>query len=241
MLPIAQALQAPHSSDPNSLKVEAAEQRAVDHARFFGQPALHQWRRDQLVVIAACGEEFQRHIKKTVSGTAGAIGLRDLAGQLGLHAGSLYAHIENKQCLLFELIEGAVSDLLTATKRRMRGARTHRDRLHRFVHACVAFNLAEKHRLLLVTREFVNLTDEQQQEINRLKSRHVALLRAIIAAECGENGCISDRTGLITEAVIGMLYGQSLWQSTQVPEQKLTDALTRFVVGIVTCGKDYPL
>jgi hypothetical protein len=66
----------------------------------------------------------------------------------------------------------------------------------------------------------------------------VALLRAIIAAECGENGCISDRTGLITEAVIGMLYGQSLWQSTQVPEQKLTDALTRFVVGIVTCGKD---
>ncbi|MBV7547349.1 TetR/AcrR family transcriptional regulator [Pseudomonas sp. PDM26] len=170
-----------------------------------------------------------------------AIGLRDLASQLGLHAGSLYNHIENKQCLLFELIEGAVSDLLTDTKRRMRGARTHRDRLQRFVHAFVVFNLAEKHRLLLVTREFVNLSDEQQQEINQLKSSYAALLKAIVSAECGETGCISDRTGLITEAVIGMLYGQSLWQSIEVPEQKLTDALTHFVLGIITCGKDSAL
>ncbi|MNP33277.1 hypothetical protein D3C76_1265070 [compost metagenome] len=142
---------------------------------------------------------------------------------------------------MFELIEGAVSDLLADTKRRMRGARTHRDRLQRFVHAFVVFNLAEKHRLLLVTREFVNLTDEQQQEINQLKSSYAALLKAIISAECGETGCISDRTGLITEAVIGMLYGQSLWQSIEVPEQKLTDALTHFVLGIITCGKDSAL
>jgi AcrR family transcriptional regulator len=170
-----------------------------------------------------------------------AIGLRDLAGRMGLHAGSLYNHIENKQCLLFELIEGSVSDLLADTKRRMRGARTHRDRLQRFVHAFVAFHLAEKHRLLLVTREFVNLSHEQQQEINQLKSNYAALLQAIISAECGETGCISDRTGLITEAVIGMLYGQSLWQSIEVPEQKLTDALTHFVLGIITCGKDSAL
>ncbi|TNB81466.1 TetR/AcrR family transcriptional regulator [Pseudomonas sp. Fig-3] len=172
-----------------------------------------------------------------------AIGLRDLASQLGLHAGSLYNHIENKQCLLFELIEGAVSDLLADTKRRMRGARTHRDRLQRFVHAFVVFNLAEKHRLLLVTREFVNLTDEQQREINQLKSNYAALLSTIISAECDETGrnAISDRTGLITEAVIGMLYGQSLWQRMDVPEQKLTDILTHFVLGIITSGKDSAL
>ena len=68
------------------------------------------------------------------------IGLRDLAGQLGLQAGSLYNHIENKQSLLFELIEGAVSDLLAGTRRSMRGARTHRERLRRFVHATSAMS-----------------------------------------------------------------------------------------------------
>ncbi|UZE25773.1 TetR/AcrR family transcriptional regulator [Pseudomonas sp. B21-056] len=167
-----------------------------------------------------------------------AIGLRDLAGPLGLHAGSLYNHIENKQCLLFELIEGAVSDLLADTKRRMRGARTHRDRLQRFVHAFVVFNLAERRRLLLVTRESVNLTDEQQQAINRLRSNHADLLKAIICAECGETDCIGERTDMITEVVIGMLYGQSLWQSIEVPEQKLLDVLTHSALGIISSGKD---
>lgn len=167
-----------------------------------------------------------------------AIGLRDLASELGLHAGSLYNHIENKQCLLFELIEGALSDLLADTKRRMRGARSHQDRLHRFVHAFVAFNLAEKNRLLLVTREFINLTTEQKHEINQLKASYAMLLSSIIAAEYGDTGHNNERTGVITEAVIGMLYGQLLWPSRELSEQRLTDTLTRFVTGIITCGKD---
>ncbi|MCS5516724.1 TetR/AcrR family transcriptional regulator [Pseudomonas qingdaonensis] len=53
-----------------------------------------------------------------------AIGLRDLASHLGLRAGSLYHHIENKQCLLFELIESTLADLVFDTKRCMKGART---------------------------------------------------------------------------------------------------------------------
>jgi AcrR family transcriptional regulator len=166
-----------------------------------------------------------------------AIGLRDLTRQLGLHAGSLYAHFESKQSLLYELIEGALSDLLADTRLRLRGARNPRERLQRFVHAFVAFNLAEKHRLQLVTREFVNLTQEQQQEIGQLKLSHAALLNTIIATESGEQGHISPRTALMTEAVIGMLYGQCQWTQVDENEQRLTDTLTRFVIGIVACDR----
>lgn len=170
-----------------------------------------------------------------------AIGLRDLAGQLGLQAGSLYSHIESKQSLLFELIEGALSDLLAGTRRSMRGARTHRERLRRFVHAFVVFNRAEKHRLILVTREFVNLSVEQQQEVKQLQRNYATLLDTIVSVESGEAGSISARTRLITEAVIGMLYGQSLWHSIDIPEQRLTDALTRFALGIIGCSSDSAL
>jgi AcrR family transcriptional regulator len=45
-----------------------------------------------------------------------AIGLRDLAVQLGVHPGSMYNHIENKRCLLFELMESVLSDLLLETQ-----------------------------------------------------------------------------------------------------------------------------
>lgn len=53
-----------------------------------------------------------------------AIGLRDLASHLGLHAGSLYHHIESKQGLLFELIESSLTDLLYETRQCVKGART---------------------------------------------------------------------------------------------------------------------
>jgi AcrR family transcriptional regulator len=166
-----------------------------------------------------------------------AIGLRDLAGYLGLHAGSLYHHIENKQCLLFELIESALSDLLTDTKRRMKGARTPSERLRRFVQAFVVFNLNEKHRLVLVTREFVNLDEEHKHRVNQLKSAYASVLSAIIATEYGEKGRLDEQNCLITNAVIGMLYGQSQWNDVEVTEQRLTEALTNFVMGIIASGK----
>jgi AcrR family transcriptional regulator len=166
-----------------------------------------------------------------------AIGLRDLAGYLGLHAGSLYHHIENKQGLLFELIESALSDLLIDTKRRMKGARTPSERLRRFVQAFVAFNLNAKHRLVLVTREFVNLNEEHQHQANQLKSAHASLLSAIIATVYGEKDRFDDQNGLITNAVIGKLYGQSQWNNVEVTEQRLAEALTNFAMCIIASGR----
>lgn len=165
-----------------------------------------------------------------------AIGLRDLAGHLGLHAGSLYNHIENKQCLLFELIESALSDLLLDTKRRMRGAKMPRERLRRFVQTFVAFNLRDPQRLVLVTREFVNLDAEHKHQANTLKNAYWTLLKGIIADEYKAQGKPEDEIGLITNAVIGMLYGQSQWNDVQITEQYLSEVLTSCVLRIIAHG-----
>lgn len=166
-----------------------------------------------------------------------AIGLRDLAGHLGLHAGSLYHHIENKQCLLFELIESALADLLLDTRRRMKGARTADDRVRRFVQAFVSFSLTEKHRLQLVIREFVNLSEEQQQQINALKDSYASILSSIIATECAQKVRQESQVGLMTHAVIGMLYGHAQWHEVEVSEQRLAQALISFVMGILESAK----
>lgn len=150
----------------------------------------------------------------------------DLASHMGLHAGTLYHHIENKQCLLFELIESALSVLLVVTKRRMKGARTPSERIRRFVQAFVAFNLREKHRLVLVNREFVNLDEEHKYQPNQLKKGYSSLLSAIIAEEYGHTGKIDDEVCLFTNAVIGMLYGQSQWDNVEITEQRLSEVLT---------------
>jgi AcrR family transcriptional regulator len=138
---------------------------------------------------------------------------------------------------LFELIESALSDLLIDTKRRMKGARTPSERLRRFVQAFVAFNLNAKHRLVLVTREFVNLNEEHQHQVNQLKSAYASVLSAIIATEYGEKGQLDEQNCLITNAVIGMLYGQSQWHNVELTEQRLTETLTNFVLCIIASGK----
>lgn len=169
-----------------------------------------------------------------------AIGLRDLAAHVGLRAGSLYHHIENKQCLLFELIESALSDLLAMTKRRMKGAKTPAERVRRFVQAFVSFTLDEKYRLILVTREYVNLDEEQKRHADQLKRAHSALLSEIIADQYKVKGQPCAETCLITHAVMGMLYGQVQWSEVDITQQHLTELLTGCVLHIIASDKGSP-
>ncbi|MDD2057260.1 TetR/AcrR family transcriptional regulator [Pseudomonas sp. GD03860] len=162
-----------------------------------------------------------------------AIGLRDLAGHVGVQAGSLYHHIENKQCLLFELIESALSDLLADTKQRMKGASTTGERVRRFVQAFVAFSQNDRHRLVLISREFVNLNDDNKQQAHALKAAYCEQLKHIIADAYQGNGKPEEEIAFITHAVIGMLYGQAQWSDVQMTEPQLTDVLTRCALGII--------
>ncbi|MHC6225576.1 TetR/AcrR family transcriptional regulator [Pseudomonas sp. X10] len=167
-----------------------------------------------------------------------AIGLRDLAGCAGLQAGSLYYHIENKQSLLFELIESALSDLLVITRRRLNGARTHSEKIHRFVQAFVSFALNEKYRLALITREFISLTEEHKQHADQLKNNHSKLLYNIIADKHGVKNSSDEKTCLITNAIIGMLYGQSQWDMGNISEQHLADLLSECVLRMIASDKE---
>lgn len=166
-----------------------------------------------------------------------AISLRDLAGCAGLQAGSLYYHIENKQSLLFELIEAALSDLLVMTRCRMKGASTPRERLGRFVQVFVSFTLREKDRLVLVCREFVSLNEDHRHQAAELQDSYRALLYGIIAEACGVTGPRDEKVQLVANAVIGMLYGQLQWNDMQLPEQRMATVLTDCALRMIESGK----
>jgi AcrR family transcriptional regulator len=166
-----------------------------------------------------------------------AVGLRDLASYLGLHAGSLYHHIENKQSLLFELIESAVSNLMLDTMRRLKAARSTREHLPLFIKTFVAFSLNERHKLALITREFANLDEEQKQQIIQLKNRYSSLLSEIIAHEHGEKTNSGGDTCPTTNTVIVILFGQSQWYALESTEARLTKTLTNLVMCLIAQSK----
>jgi len=163
-----------------------------------------------------------------------AIGLRDLASHLGLRAGSLYHHIESKQSLLFELIESSLTDLLYETRQCLKGARSTSERLPCFVQAFVTYSQAHPDKLILLTREAVNLSEDQARQVELLKNAYAGLLSEIVVAECGLCGPASaPRARSIAQAVLSLLCGQAHWGSITAAREQMV----AFVQGIVCTGK----
>ncbi|EJM18668.1 transcriptional regulator [Pseudomonas sp. GM21] len=160
-----------------------------------------------------------------------AVGLRDLASYLGLHAGSLYHHIDNKQALLFELIESGLLDLLQETKCRMNNARRPCERLNLFIQAFVKFNFKEKHKLTLITSEFANLNKEQQARVIQLKNRYSSLISTFFTHEHNKKEAFNGEICPLTNTAVTILFGQSQWYNPETTEPQLTATLTH----IFTC------
>lgn len=165
-----------------------------------------------------------------------ATALRDLAQHLGLHAGSLYNHIENKQALLFELIESALYDVVFRTAHRMARAKNASERLHGFIQTFVDFHVDQPHKLALITREFVNLNAEQRDQVSQLQDRYVALLSAIISETHGEQCPVDGHRCATAEAIVVVLFGQAHWYSGQTHPSQLAEALSNIALRLIAPG-----
>ncbi|MCX2900578.1 TetR/AcrR family transcriptional regulator [Pseudomonas mandelii] len=166
-----------------------------------------------------------------------AIGLRDLASHVGLHAGSLYHHFENKQSLLYELIESALTDLLSDTVGRIKGIRSPGKRLNLFIQAFTAFNLNEKYRLTLITHEFANLDQQQQLRIIQLKNTYSSVLRNIIAELNRSASKPAGESCPSTSAIILVLFGQTHWYALETRESQLSEILLNVAICIISNNK----
>lgn len=165
--------------------------------------------------------------------------LRDLATHLGVHAGSIYNHIENKQSLLFELMEQVLDDLLAETRLSLKRAGSTQTRLKLFVQAFVAFQAKEKKKLVLLNREAVNLSFEQRQRIAALRNEYAQCLRSVIDTEVAGLDCTGSKLLVLTNAIIGMLQSLPLWDEDDqvLPFQEVVDQLTKMIAGAIAAAK----
>lgn len=165
--------------------------------------------------------------------------LRDLATHLGVQAGSIYNHIENKQSLLFELIEDALDDLLAETRLNLRQGATAHTRLRLFIQTFVAFQAREKQRLALLERETVNLSGEQRARITTLRQEYAQCLSSVIYPELAGGQPSRSARQILTNAIIGMLGSLSLWseEESALPSQEVVDQLTLIIAGAIAAAK----
>lgn len=165
--------------------------------------------------------------------------LRDLAAHLGVQAGSIYNHIENKQSLLFELMEEVLDELLIETRRSIKRGGTAQARLRLFVQAYVSFQTREWKRLALIDREALNLSGEQRERIDTLRAEYAQCLRSVINPDVAAAGLAPCRILVLVSAIVGMLQSLPLWNldGASPPPNELIDQLTSMITGAINAAK----
>lgn len=109
------------------------------------------------------------------------VSLRQLAAALHMQPGSLYNHIENKQALLFELIEEHENDLRELLQTEVPQQADGLLQLETYVRMHLQFNCLHDQRHTLARMEFRSLSLEQRDSIEQLRNTRTRQLEYILS------------------------------------------------------------
>ena len=114
-----------------------------------------------------------------------AVSLRELGQVVGMHPGSLYAHIESKDALLQELIEDGYERLIDSSLARLKKA-LPRTGLGIFLRNHLDFQIVNPHWYALASTESRHLGREAQEELSILKTDYALLLERLLQRRMGK-------------------------------------------------------
>ena len=139
-----------------------------------------------------------------------AVSMRQIAAEVGVQAGALYNYIPDKQSLLFELMQGHMSETIAACEARPKASGALA-RLRDFMVFHIRFHLARPDAVFIAYMELRNLSPENFAVIEGLRQRYESLLESILTEGIHEGTLAPPDPKLATRAVIAMLNGVNTW------------------------------
>ncbi|RJE83812.1 TetR/AcrR family transcriptional regulator [Paracoccus onubensis] len=167
-----------------------------------------------------------------------AVSMRQIAAEVGVQAGALYAYTKDKQTLLFELLEEHMLELLAAWQDDPAGMPL--DRLEKFVRFHIDFSLDRSDAVFLSYMELRNLDPENHARIAELRGRYEDALEAILRDGVGAGVMKIDDSRLATMALIAMLTGVTNWyrEGGRLDRERIGDIYWRLAQGAVRAEND---
>lgn len=140
-----------------------------------------------------------------------AMSLRQLAGEVGIQAGSLYNHISTKQELLFDLIQDHINELLRQLDRALEGKQQPLERLRSFVAFHVTYHMTRKREVFIANSELRSLEPRNYETIVALRGAYEQRLAAILADGVAQGSFEVADVQVATFAIIALLTGLCTW------------------------------
>jgi len=139
-----------------------------------------------------------------------AVSMRQIAAEVGIQAGALYNYTPDKQTLLFDLMQGHMSDLLGALEaHNLQGDAL--TQLEAFTRFHIRYHLPRPDQVFVSYMELRNLSQENFANIEAMRRRYEDVLEAILRAGVTEGVFAVPDPRVTTMALIAMLTGISNW------------------------------
>ncbi|MEL6644263.1 MAG: TetR/AcrR family transcriptional regulator [Pseudomonadota bacterium] len=164
-----------------------------------------------------------------------AVSMRQIAGEVGVQAGALYLYTPDKQTLLFDLMEGHMSDLLAAWQAEPKG-QGPMAALEAFVRFHIRYHLDRPEEVFIAYMELRNLEPANFAALEARRRAYEGELEAILAEGQATGVMRVGDLRLTVMAVIAMLTGVTTWyrEGGRLGRADVENAYWGLVRGMVT-------
>jgi AcrR family transcriptional regulator len=140
-----------------------------------------------------------------------ATSIRDIARELDLQGGSLYAHISSKEDVLWEIIARVAESFSEAVRPIAEADGPASERLRAMIHAHVGVVINELARAAVFFQDWRQLSEPRRSEVLALRDNYEALFRTTIADGIASGEFQTANPRLATIFVLTALNGIPGW------------------------------
>ena len=158
-------------------------------------------RRKELVAIAARLFSNQGYESTTV---------RMLADAMGIKSGSLFHHFNDKQEILYAVIESGMLHAMEIASQTLANALTPRERLYTLARAHLSTLLEDRDAHVVAIYEWRSLTQESRDWLVKLRDAYENSWREVIK-ECHDAGLLAGDQSLQRHLALGALNWTVQW------------------------------
>lgn len=163
--------------------------------------------------------------------------VRDIARELNMQAGSLYAHIESKEDVLWEIVNRAADQFLATAEPIVGSDLAPSDKLRALVRSHVeqvAGNIAEA---TIFLHEWKFLSEERRASVTERRRRYEALYRYVIEEGIERGDFAPTDPKMATLMVLSSVNWMPQWYNPNGPlsPQQIADNFTDLVLSGIGC------
>lgn len=137
-----------------------------------------------------------------------ATSMRDIASEVGILAGSLYAHIDGKETMLLEIIEQGIGEFLDAVTGAYQSEDSAEVRIRAMILGHVRVVEKDPQKTQIVFHQWRYLGEENQQRVREHRRRYEDLFRKVISEGVEDGTFAAD---LDQKVVVLSLLGSLNW------------------------------